>query len=82
VKVGDMAGDEPFMPQSSYIKNLGEELASRGIVFQVLPWECSDQRAYVRLLALGVDSFATDYPEATIAAVRTFREQQSQKAAK
>jgi hypothetical protein len=33
-----------------------------------------DQRAYERLLGLGVDAFATDYPEVTLAAVRSFRE--------
>ena len=42
---------------------MGEELKSRGIVFQVLPWECSEQRAYEKLLALGVESFATDWSD-------------------
>jgi glycerophosphoryl diester phosphodiesterase len=74
VRVGDLAGDDPFTPQSEFIKSLGTELEGRGIVFQVLPWECSDERAYERLLALGVDSFATDYPEQTLRAVRRFRE--------
>jgi glycerophosphoryl diester phosphodiesterase len=82
VKVGNLASDEPFMPRTEFLKTLGEELASRGIVFQVLPWECADQRAYERLLGLGVDSFATDYPEVTLAAVRSFREKQQPKVAK
>lgn len=82
VKVADPESDEPFMPSSAFLKALGDELASRGIVFQVLPWECSDQRAYERLLALGVDSFATDYPEVTLAAVKSFREEQQPKVAK
>jgi glycerophosphoryl diester phosphodiesterase len=73
VRVGDLQSDEPFIPSSRFLQSVGEELESRGIVFQVLPWECSDQRAYERLLDLGVDSFATDYPEVTLSAVKSFR---------
>lgn len=80
VVVGDLAASEPFMPSSAFLKSLGKELEQRGIVFQVLPWECSDRRAYEQLLALGADSFATDYPEVTLEAVKRFRERQ--KAAK
>ena len=74
VHVGDLAGDEPFNPDPDFLRSVGKELKSHGIVFQVLPWECSDQRVYEKLLALGVESFATDYPEVTLAAVRSFRE--------
>jgi glycerophosphoryl diester phosphodiesterase len=76
VHVGDLASDEPFDPPSEYLRTLGEELKSRGIVFQVLPWECSDPRAYEKLLAIGAESFATDYPEVTLAAVKEFRERE------
>jgi glycerophosphoryl diester phosphodiesterase len=82
VRVGDLNSDEPFMPTSDFVRSLGKELADRGIVFQVLPWECKDQAAYEKLLELGVDSFATDYPEVTLNAVRTFRAKQSSGAAK
>jgi glycerophosphoryl diester phosphodiesterase len=74
VHVGDLTSDEPFDPSSQFLRTLGKELKSRGIVFQVLPWECADPRAYDKLLALGAESFATDYPEVTLAAVRRFRE--------
>jgi glycerophosphoryl diester phosphodiesterase len=74
VHVGDLASDEPFTPSGSFIKKLGPELKSRGIVFQVLPWECSDQRAFDKLLDLGVASFATDYPEVALHAASRFRE--------
>jgi glycerophosphoryl diester phosphodiesterase len=74
VHVGDLASAEPFDPPSEYLRTLGKELKSRGIVFQVLPWECSDPRAYEKLLAIGAESFATDYPEVTLAAVKEFRE--------
>lgn len=79
VHIGDLASDEPFDPKSDFLKSLGEELKSRGIVFQVLPWECSDQRVFEKLLGLGAQSFATDYPEVTLAAVKSFREKQGGK---
>jgi glycerophosphoryl diester phosphodiesterase len=76
VHVGDLASDDPFDPPSDYLRTLGKELKWRGIVFQVLPWECSDPRAYEKLLVIGAESFATDYPEVTVAAVKGFRERQ------
>jgi len=76
VHVKDLASDQPFDPPSEWLQTLGKELKSRGIVFQVLPWECSEQRAYEKLLAIGAESFATDYPEVTLAAAKAFREQQ------
>jgi glycerophosphoryl diester phosphodiesterase len=81
VRVGDLSGNEPFTPSREFLKSVDKELEKHGIVFQVLPWKCSDQRAYEQLLALGVDSFATDYPEVTLRAVRTFRKQNSNEAA-
>jgi glycerophosphoryl diester phosphodiesterase len=74
VKVGDLNSDEPFMPSSDWLRKLGKELKSRGIVFQTFSAECKDQKAFEKLLALGVESFATDYPEVTLAAVKSFRE--------
>src|SRR3954451_12494838 len=74
VHVGDMSSAEPFTPSSSFLKKLGEELKPRGVVFQVLPWECSDQRAFDKLLDLGAASFATDYPEVALRAASRFRE--------
>jgi glycerophosphoryl diester phosphodiesterase len=77
VRVGDLSADEPFMPRREFLTALGTELKSRGIVFQVLPWECSDPKAYERLLELGVESFATDYPEITLQAVQRFHQRSS-----
>lgn len=73
VKVGDLDSDEPFMPSIAFLEKTRDELKARGIVFQVLPWKCSDPRAYARLLDLGVESFATDYPELTLKAVQAHR---------
>jgi glycerophosphoryl diester phosphodiesterase len=78
VRVGDLESDRPFAPSSESMRQLGEELEHRDIVFQVLPWECSELEAYVRLLELGVDSFATDYPDVTLAAVKKFREKRGE----
>jgi glycerophosphoryl diester phosphodiesterase len=77
VRVGDLSATEPFMPRREFLTALGAELKSRGIIFQVLPWECSDPLAYERLLELGVESFATDYPEITLKAVQRFHQKSS-----
>lgn len=79
VFVGDMESEDPFKPSSAFLRSVGEELHSRGVVFQVLPWECADSRAYEKLLELGVASFATDYPEMTVAVVRRFQQDKSHK---
>jgi glycerophosphoryl diester phosphodiesterase len=65
---------EPFTPSGPFLKKLGEELKQRGVVFQVLPWECSDERAFDKLLELGAASFATDYPEVALRAANRFHE--------
>jgi glycerophosphoryl diester phosphodiesterase len=78
VHVKDLASDKPFEPPTEWLHVLGKELKSRGIVYQVLPWECSDQRAFEELLAIGAESFATDYPEVTLAAVKSYREKHAQ----
>lgn len=74
VQVGDLDSDEPFMPSSNFLRNLGKELQFHDIVFQTFSTECKDQKVYEKLLALGVESFATDYPEVTLSAVKSFRE--------
>lgn len=74
VQVGDLNSTEPFMPSSDWLRKLGKELKSHGIVFQTFSAECKNQAAFEKLLGLGVESFATDYPEVTLAAVKSFRE--------
>lgn len=73
VRVGDLESEDPFTPSVAFLRKVGDELKSRGILFQTLPWECSDQQAYEKLLQLGVESFATDYPEVTVAAVKSMQ---------
>jgi glycerophosphoryl diester phosphodiesterase len=74
VQVGDLNSAEPFMPTSEWLRKLGAELKARGIVFQTFSAECKDQKVYEKLLGLGVESFATDYPEVALAAVTSFRD--------
>ena len=59
---------------AALLEKVGQELQFHDIVFQTFSAECKDQKAYEKLLALGVESFATDYPEVTLAAVKSFRE--------
>ncbi|HEX3601316.1 MAG TPA: glycerophosphodiester phosphodiesterase family protein [Lacipirellulaceae bacterium] len=74
VHIKDLDKEEPFEVSTGFLRNVGKELKERGVVFQALPWDCSDPRAYEKLLELGAESFATDYPEVTLAAVKSFRE--------
>jgi len=78
VKAGDLKSDEPFVPGSAFLRSLGKELKARHIVFQTFTAECNDEQVYQRLMALGVESFATDYPELTLHAMQTFRPEQRQ----
>jgi len=68
----DESSPEPFNHSQAFIRDLGEELRERGILFQVLPWELAEPDVFRKLLELGVASFATDYPEETVQAVRAF----------
>jgi glycerophosphoryl diester phosphodiesterase len=61
-----------FSPSDHFIRNTGERLRKYGILFQTLPWNCSDPKVYQRLLDLGVASFATDFPDITVNAVRKY----------
>lgn len=70
----DESSPEPYNHSLAFIRELGSELRERGILFQALPWELSDREIYWKLLDLGLASFATDYPEAAVDAVRSYYE--------
>ncbi len=55
--------DGSMSPSESFLTAAGEQLRRHGVLFQVFPWETKDPAAFVRLLDLGVASFATDYPD-------------------
>lgn len=73
VKVGDLASEGGFQPSAAFLRAVAEELKARRILFQVFcPGGC-DAAGYERLLQLGVQSFATDDPEAALEAVRNHK---------
>lgn len=71
VRITDPAAQDPFDPSSEFIRQAGEELKPRGILFQTLPWHAHSEKVevYKRLMQLGVESFATDEPKVTLEAV-------------
>jgi len=73
VKVTDLNAAEPFTPDSAFLKSVAGELRPRGILFQTLPQGSRDPAVYHRLMDVGVQSFATDDPETTVRAVRSYR---------
>lgn len=54
---------EPFNESDELLVKAGEELRSRGILFQTLPYGGTTREIYWKLLDLGLMSFATDYPD-------------------
>lgn len=71
--IADLSADEPFSPSSQFLREVGEELKPRGILFQSLPWKVADVAVYHRLMDLGVESFASDEPQVALEAARTYR---------
>lgn len=67
-----IAQADAFTLSDAFLIELGRELRERKILFQVLPWGGADPKVYARLLDLGAMSFATDYPKATMEAVRAY----------
>lgn len=72
VTVGDLNSDEPFDPSSPFLRGVADELERHGVLFQVLPKNKSDARAYTKLMELGVDSFATDDPKVAVKATDAY----------
>ena len=70
VRVPDIAAAEPFEPTSPFIREVGDEIRPRGILFQVLVVGSDSPDAYRKLMDLGVESFATDDPLVTLKVMR------------
>ena len=68
----DIQPGEPFSPSRQFLGEVSSELAERGILFQTLPYGASDAVTYSQLLDAGLASFATDYPNVTLKAVREY----------
>lgn len=65
-------GNELFNLSEGFIRETGRELREQGILFQSLPWGAAETVYYWKLMDLGVASFATDYPEITLRAIREY----------
>ena len=59
-------------PSPDFLTDAGRELRRHGILFQALPWQSDDPELFWRLMDLGVASFATDYPDAAMRALRDY----------
>lgn len=66
-------------PSEQFLRSTGEELRSHGILFQVLPYEITDPAKLWRLMDLGVASFATDFPDVMMKAIRDYYAQRTAK---
>jgi glycerophosphoryl diester phosphodiesterase len=64
--------DGTFFPSESFLREAGRELRQHGILFQTLPWSQQDPKVFHRLMDLGVASFATDFPDVAMDAVRAY----------
>ena len=61
-----------FFPSEAFLREAGNELRTYGILFQTLPWKQKEAKTFHRLLDLGCASFATDYPDVAMDAVRAY----------
>jgi glycerophosphoryl diester phosphodiesterase len=66
---------DPFKESDAFLIEAGNELRSRKILFQTLPYGGSTKEIYWKLLDLGLMSFATDHPDVTWDAVKAYYEE-------
>jgi glycerophosphoryl diester phosphodiesterase len=69
VRTGD---DGTLTPSPQFLLQTGEELRRHGVTFQTLAWDRKDPEICWRLMDLGVASFATDYPDVVMQAIRDY----------
>ncbi|MHB8900927.1 MAG: glycerophosphodiester phosphodiesterase [Thermoguttaceae bacterium] len=72
VRTQETASGKVLSPSEPFLVETGRRLREHGILFQALPWGRSDPPVYWQLMDLGVASFATDYPEVTMKAIRDY----------
>jgi glycerophosphoryl diester phosphodiesterase len=63
---------DAWTPSPKFLLEAGRELRTYGILFQALPWQRKDPEMFHRLMDLGVASFATDYPDVAMLAIRDY----------
>ncbi len=69
-EVKGTTGWRAIEPSEAFLKEVAAELKPRGVLFQALPWGADTPDIYRRLLALGVESFATDHPDVVMPVMR------------
>jgi glycerophosphoryl diester phosphodiesterase len=72
VRTKEAPGGQELIPSPRFLAEAGAELRRHGILFQTLPWNSKDPKLLWRLMDLGVASFATDYPDGTMEAIRSY----------
>jgi glycerophosphoryl diester phosphodiesterase len=72
VKRDDGGPSKDLHPGIPFLVDRMKEVAQHDVLFQVIPWEISDPDVYRSLMELGVRSFATDFPDETLAVYREF----------
>ncbi|MBI5381241.1 MAG: glycerophosphodiester phosphodiesterase family protein [Opitutae bacterium] len=65
------ASPHRYQVSDAFVRELGDELRARGILFQALPYT-TDANIYDELLDLGVMSFATDHPDVTMQRIKAY----------
>lgn len=66
------AEDGTLTPSPQFLLEAGEQLRKHGVVFQSLAWDRKDPEIHWELMDLGVASFATDYPDVVMQAIRDY----------
>lgn len=66
------AEDGTLTPSPQFLLDAGEQLRRHGVVFQALAWDRKDPEIHWQLMDLGVASFATDYPDVIMQAIRDY----------
>lgn len=66
------ASNGAITPSEEFLRSTGEELRTHGILFQVLPYDITEPAQIWRLMDLGVASFATDFPDVMMKAIRDY----------
>lgn len=68
---------DPFNLSDQFIIALGDELRNQNILFQTLPYGGTTAGVYWKLIDLGLMSFATDRPDVTREAIRSYYQMES-----
>ncbi len=63
--------DNPFRLPNAFLREVGADLRTHGVLFQTFPYSAEPQ-VYGQLLDLGVMSFATDHPDIALREIKAY----------